>query len=360
MTDETFRQKKIGSEDVESEPKKAPPEPQKPKGNPMDEIKKVQESLAMGESVPQMTGTPPPALLAAAHRQKAQQGQQPAQPQPGQPAQPTQSQLRVTGSPELEKLISQIQSNQVYEEITLPSKGKFYGDLLPEGKIHIRAMTGGEEQILATSRYVKNGQAVNMIFQRCMEEQFRPDALLTADRTYLLIYLRGISYSTEYEVEVKCSECGASFNTVIDLDGVYLTYCPDEFSVENLLGVLPTTGFRFSYRLSTGKDELDLQNYRERKVKETGDIDDTLIYRSAQLLTSVEGVTDKNDLLTLIKKLPIMDVTHLRNAVGEPPFGVDTEIGLSCPMCLADFSVDLPMEANFFFPRRRKVEKTQA
>ncbi|WP_447516277.1 hypothetical protein, partial [Clostridioides difficile] len=64
-------------------------------------------------------------------------------------------------------------------------------------------MTGEEEQILATPRFVRKGQAINMIFQRCLKEQFRPEQFLTIDRTYILIYLRGISYSPNYDVEVK-------------------------------------------------------------------------------------------------------------------------------------------------------------
>jgi len=250
-------------------------------------------------------------------------------------------------------------SSSVYEEIQLPSKGKFYdGENGPtDGVLHIRPMTGEEEQILATPRFVRKGQAINMIFSKCLREsaQFRPENLLTIDRTFLLIYLRGISYSPKYEVEIKCPECEAKFSTTIELNSLYVEGCPEEYG-PILRDSLPTTKLPFAYRLSTGQDEQNINEHRERRVKAFGDsaADDTLTYRTAELLEEIDGITNKNELQILLKSLPISDVSHIRNCINEPPFGVDTNISITCPSCFADFSVDLPLEANFFFPRRKK------
>ena len=253
-------------------------------------------------------------------------------------------------------------STSVYEEVELPSRGRFYenGEAPGDGIVSIRPMTGEEEQILATPRFVRKGQAINMIFQRCLKDQIRPENLLTIDRTYLLIYLRGISYSPNYEVEVKCPECEKKFSTTIDLNTLYVEPCPDDYG-PTLQDVLPTTKLPFSYRLSTGRDEQEITDYRDRRIKNFGDAsaDDTLIYRTSMLLEHIDGLTNKMELQILLKNLPISDVSHIRNCINEPPFGVDTNIEISCPSCLQDFEVDLPLEANFFFPRRKK-EKTPA
>lgn len=253
-------------------------------------------------------------------------------------------------------------STTIYEEIELPSKGRFYDDTdgPSNGVVSIRPMTGEEEQILATPRFVRKGQAINMIFQRCLKEQFRPDQLLTIDRTYMLIYLRGISYSPNYDVEVKCPECERKFGTTIDLNTLYVEQCPDVYGPE-LQDVLPTTKLPFSYRLSTGRDEQEITDYRDRRIKAFGDAsaDDTLTYRTAMLLGGIDGLTNKAELQILLKNLPISDVSYIRNCINEPPFGVDTNVEIVCPGCLQEFEVDLPLEANFFFPRRKKT-KTQA
>jgi len=177
----------------------------------------------------------------------------------------------------------------------------------------------------------------------------------------LLIFVRGISYTPEYDVEIKCPECSTNFSTIINLDTINVDECPDDFAQESLVGQLPTTGFAFKYRLATGADEQEITAYRDRRIQMFGDQseDDTLLYRTAILLDSIEGVTNLKEIQVVLKRLPINDVAYLRNTVNEPPFGVDTDIPQVCPACAEEFNIDLPLETNFFFPRK-KEERTPA
>jgi hypothetical protein len=277
---------------------------------------------------------------------------------------PAQNQARQGGmSAQVKALIDGLKPKSVYEAIKLPSLGRFYdGTNGPaDGIIHVRPMTGEEEQILATPRFVRKGIAINMIFQRCMEEgSFRAEDLLTVDRTYLLIWLRGISYSPDYDVEVKCPFTEKKFMTTINLNSLEVEECPNDFGPD-LSDVLPTTGYKFNYRLSTGRDEQEIQEYRDRRMKMFGDnaSDDTLLHRTAMLLNEIEGVDDKKELMTLIKHLPINDVAYIRNCVNEPPFGVETTVQVVSPYANEEFEIELPLEANFFFPKRRRKEKME-
>ena len=99
---------------------------------------------------------------------------------------------------------------------------------------------------------------------------------------------------------------------------------------------MPKSGYKFTYRLSRGRDETAIQDHRDRQMRNFGDTaaDDTLIYRTAQLVEEIEGLTDKKELKELIKRLPIQDVAYLRNITTEPPFGVDTKIDILCPLCM--------------------------
>jgi hypothetical protein len=281
------------------------------------------------------------------------------------------SEMRVTGSGRLEELIAGISAKggMVYEQIELPSKGKFYdGENGPaDGVIHLRPMTGEEEEILATPRFVKKGQAINMIFNRCMRESYDSANFLTQDRTYMLIYLRGISYTPEYDVEVRDPESDQTFATTINLNELYVDHCSADFGPESLEDVLPSTGYRFRYRLAIGKDEQTIQDYRERRAKNfdlSGQADDTLLYRTAHLIDEIEGLADKLEIQTLLKKLPIQDVAYLRTVVNEPPFGVETKVNITNPYTMRDFEIELPLESNFFFPRAKRtkntISKTQA
>lgn len=268
--------------------------------------------------------------------------------------------LKSTSSEKVQELLNRLKvKTATYDKITLPSLGKFYdgSDGPTDGVIHIRPMTGEEEQILATPRFVKSGQAINKIFSRCIQESFETANFIAADRTYLLIYLRGISYSHEYDVEVTCPNCERKFATTIDLNNMMVDPCPEDFGPDDLEDVLPTSGFRFRYRLATGADEQKVQDYRDRKLKgfdTAGQADDTLLFRAALMVDNIEGVDNKFEIQKLLKSLPINDVAYLRSRMNEPPFGVDTKIEMPCGSCSQDFEIDLPLEANFFFPRAKK------
>lgn len=377
MSDEVFRQtrKKITPEELGT-----PVPRQHLEENPLDRIHEVQRAVAQEagkesvmpsfESSFQISGNMPDAFREALQkkglppesvapnivkRPKAAT----APPRQKQQASPN---MRVTGSEELEGLLRKLTDACVWEEINLPSNGKFYTDI--PSVLHIRPMSGEEEQILATPRHVRRGKAIDMIFERCLREKIDPEQLVSADRTYLLIYLRGISYTPEYDVEITCPSCAFRFTHTINLDtDLSLEVCPEDFCPDQLTGTLPTSNFHYQYRLATGKDEQDIAHYREEQMREYGENtdDDTLLYRTALLLESVESVIQKPELKLLLKRLPINDVAHLRNVINDPPFGVKTLISIWCrnPNCNHNFDIDLPMEANFFFPRKKR-EKTQA
>lgn len=245
-----------------------------------------------------------------------------------------------------------------YEPIELPSRGRFYTNI--PGVLHIRPMTGEEEQVLATQRLVRQGIAIDKIFEKCIQEKIPVDELLAVDRTYILIYLRGISYTPEYDVEIKCPECGEKYSSVINLDILDLELCPDDFGPRNLEGVLPSSKFKYSYRMPTGVDENEVSRYRDSRIDNFGEgvEDDTMLYRIATLLNYLEGngnkVVGKKDLLFLLKKMPINDVSHLRNKINKNKFGVNTIVDMVCPRCEESFQIDLPLETSFFFPQEKE------
>jgi hypothetical protein len=380
MADDVFRQnrKKVTAEEVGDE--------QTTGNGPLESIRSVQEAVAketgkdMAKPFEQapfaISGNVPPEFRSAL-QQKINASQQTPEDsqddgfdsfespperkkqQQQQVKQGADAKIRVQGSDALEGLLSQLADKHSWEEFEFPSKGKFYNNI--PAVVNVRAMTGEEEQILATPRWVRKGKAIDMIFRRCIKESINTEELLSSDRTHLLIYLRGISYTPEYDVEIKCPNCSIKFAHVVDLNELEVESCPDDFNGESLTGVLPVSKFRYRYRLASGQDEQEISSYREKRIQQWGDQgeDDTLLYRTALLLDEIEGVSLKKELALLLKKLPIQDVAHLRNEINTPPFGVSTELSILCPSCTEEFKIDLPLETNFFFPRK-KVKETQA
>lgn len=282
-----------------------------------------------------------------------------AQPQAKITSEP---ELRLTGSSKLEDLLAGIKdTTQVYEKIVLPSMGKFYdGEDGPiDGVLHIRRMTGEEEKILATPRWVKQGVAIDMIFNNCLKERYDSANFLLIDRTFLLIWLRGISYSPSYDVKITCPYTEKDFEHSIDLN-LDVEQCPDNFNRNSLQGVLPQTGYKYRYRLATGADEKQVQAHRDKKIKlnvnNRNKSDDSLLYKTTLLIEDIEGLSSKEELQILLSKLPVGDVAHLRNVTSEPPFGVNTKVVVVSPYTDEEFEIDLPLEASFFFPKEKKTQ----
>jgi hypothetical protein len=320
------------------------------------------------QNQPKFSGNLPPEL--AARMQKAQESEKPMKVAENSRMNTKKKNTReidnqpsfnLTGSSKLQELIKgATDSSQVYEKITLPSLGKFYNgeDGPTDGIIHIRPMTGEEEAILATPRFVKRGDAMNLIFDKCIKESYESNNFLTVDITYLMIWLRGISYSPEYRVELVCPFTDNKFEYAIDLN-LDVETCPDNFNASSLQGVLPTTGYSFSYRLARGYDQLAIKSHREKKAKfdNSAKTDDSLLFTTALLIEDIEGLGNKQELEILLGKLPVSDGNLLRNLVNFPPFGVETKITVTSPYTLENFEIELPFDSNFFFPRLPKREK---
>lgn len=270
----------------------------------------------------------------------------------------------LTNNPKFLEIMNRIdQTTHHYEEIVLPSLGKFYDgtDGPTNGILHIRQMTGKEEEILGQTRLVKQGKVMDKIFEKCIRETISAERLLNVDRTYILIFLRAISYQSDYDVEIKCPDCSKAFNTTINLADLDKKDCPDGFGPESLEDVLPSTKLRFGYRLPRAYDDASTERYREKFNKEHGDNaeNDTAFYRLALMIKHIEGVSDPIQIRMFLKKLPSNDLNYLRNLIGEPPFGVETLVDMLCPLCFHEFKLELPFDQSFFSPRQKKtVPKT--
>ncbi len=327
----------------------------------------TQKMTEQDEDAPfKIEGNVPPEFASLFKKDSRAQAQKATQQAQQQSQADTKPRLAYTNNPKLNDLLKELKPTIAqFEEIRLPSLSKFYkNEEAPEGGIlHVRPMTGQEEEILGTPRFLKKGQAINMIFKNCIKERIEPEKWLTIDRTHLLIYLRGISYGPLYDVEILCPECRNRFEANIDLDALFVNFCPKEFGLENLKGELPVSKFKFSWHLPTVSDENMINNYRDRRQKDLSanenEVDDTFTWRTALLLEEIEGLNEHGPLMTLIENLPIADVAHLRHVLGDIPFGVDTKIGQWCPNCSRDFEIELPIEANFFFPQPKKVNRTR-
>lgn len=240
-----------------------------------------------------------------------------------------------------------------FELFTLPSKGLFYKGAIP-GTIHIRPMTLGDEKILTTDRLVKSGEAINMVFQRCIQEQFDVGDMLTADRLAVLLWLRGASYGMSYKFQVKCPHCKVQFNKSINIEkDLNITYAEDDMQ-EPFQVTLEKCKKTVSFILPRAKHEQLLGKLRKEaetkalKSKEPV-IDNSLVDQLKLLVVNVEGV-EQPFIEQWLNGLMAYDSSILKEAVFKDYFGVDTNLVFLCENndCSQEIEMTLPITKNFF------------
>ena len=240
----------------------------------------------------------------------------------------------------------------------------------PSGlQVRIRGMKAREERILADRKLARSGGQLDQVLKACTEElvdagpyAFAGDdvdwsRVLQGDRFFALLQVRVLSYGPEYAFSVPCEEraCRARIEWELDLTELPVRPLSDESRAAFLAGnrfetVLPDAGKRVVFRLMTGADEQKLTRLR----RQAGDrpITTMLGFR----IDEIEGV-EARDKLRFVEDLAMADVTHLLGELDRVDCGVETEIDVECPECLATQPVELPFDRGFFLPDPRRDRK---
>lgn len=269
-----------------------------------------------------------------------------------------------------------------WENFTLPSKGFFYNDRIPGGKVQMRPMGLHTEKILATTRLLQSGQALDEIYKKCVRfpTEFDPLDLLNGDRTFILFVLRGISHGNIYEFATKCTRnsCGATSTYEYDLNevGKHIRY--PESADEPVKLILPNlskvTGREVyvDVRYLRGRDTQIMNQTRKAKESMMGGqarsskaaagdipfiapIDSTLEDNVYLAVQSINGMTDRIKIQHIVQqKLHEKDFDVIFNWLADSAPGIDTEITITCPKCENEMTLELPITESFLRPKKRR------
>jgi len=267
-----------------------------------------------------------------------------------------------------------------WEPVTLPSKGVYYEGMIPDGVIQVRPMSIYTEKILATVRLAKTGQALDMIFKYCVRfpnEEFDPANLLTGDSTFLLFYLRGVTFGNLYDFTIKCSEeeCGHTQQHVFDLNQLSSTIKGPKSDVDDepfevrLPYLSESTGRDFivkikmlrRYDLTTMTAEkthkklvgpsnarVNKLTKRFRQVQSVDSLNDVVEKNLSLIIVEAMGIKDRYKIDKLVERMHSSDTATIRQYLDEYSPGVDTTIVLNCSECNNEMKIQLPITESFF------------
>jgi hypothetical protein len=244
-------------------------------------------------------------------------------------------------------------------ELTLP-----IGYTDAEGATHrrvvLRKMTGREEAILADRKYARNGgKLVTELLHSCiveidgLEKNGRgPVAgMYSADRNYLLLRLRSITFGSELESTYTCPGCGESISALEDLDELPVRMLQEgeeqqDLTVELEDGWMDKEGqvhTALTMRLPTGADEEAVAP----QMRENASLGkNALLARCARSLGEVP--THRLEALgpRIMSELTMTDRRLIDRALNEAAPGVELVREIECPRCARTFSTSLDL-SNF-------------
>jgi hypothetical protein len=244
-------------------------------------------------------------------------------------------------------------------EFTLP-----VGYTDTEGTVHrdvvLRKMTGREEAILADRKYQRNGgKLVTELLHSCIVRLGGIDpngrgpvtGMTSADRNYLLLKLRSITFGSELEATYACPGCGERLQVTEELDDLPVRELADgdsrgEIAVELEDGWVDREGqvhTALRLRLPTGADEEAVAP----QMRENASVGkNALLARCIISLGDVPAYRLDGMGPRIMSELTMTDRRLIDRALNDAAPGIDLVRPMECPSCGKQFTTSLDM-SNF-------------
>ncbi len=241
-------------------------------------------------------------------------------------------------------------------EFTLP-----IGYTDEEGNLHrtvvLRKMTGKEEAILADRRFQRNGgKLVTELLHSCLVRLGElpkngtktVESMYSADRNFLLLKLRSLTFGSELPARYSCPTCNESVEVTEDLDELPVRMIGESESVEEVVvaledGYLDKDGQvhkALRLRLPTGTDETAVASQMRQNAS---------LGKNALLSRCMKSLGDlpKHRLEAIgpriLADLTLTDRRLIDRALNEVAPGVEITRHIECPGCGQTFKTSLDL-----------------
>jgi len=244
------------------------------------------------------------------------------------------------------------------EFIDLPSQGWFYPENHPlaSGQVELKYMTAREEDILTSANLIRQGKVIDTLINALLVSDINYDDILVGDKNAIMIAARILGYGKDYEIDLNCPKCGEVNKLTIDLTSLSNKELPfdkytknsSEFEFE-----LPLSKSSITFQLMNGTSEKALESEMKglAKFANKKGPGKTLTTRLKHQIVAINGNRDTKAIRDFVdNELFAQDSLALRNYMREAAPDVITKFNFECDSCSHTETVDMPIDAGFFWP----------
>jgi hypothetical protein len=234
------------------------------------------------------------------------------------------------------------------------------GNLLRE--VHLRKMTGKEEAILADAQLRSNGgKLISALLASCITgidgiDKLGPQVarkLYSADRNYLLLELRRLTFGDQMEANYRCPRCQSTTPVDEDLSTLGVRRlddgaAPPEIRVTLQDGYQDSEGnwhHELVFSLPTGEDEEVAAGRRDSNAARQRD---ALMARCLRQVGTLDPRKVQAMAMRILSDLSMVDRRAIQKALDAAAPGPDMTRTVDCTNCGDEFRASLDM--SLFFP----------
>lgn len=243
----------------------------------------------------------------------------------------------------------------ISESYELPSQGLIY-DKPVQARVELRSMTAREEMKRLNPSATPLKTLADII-ESCMIEKpaIHVYDMIIGDYEYLLHKLRTVTYGPDYQVTVRCANCGETVETTAMLDSIEVKpFNKDEFDALRIIR-LPVSDHEVELNFQTPRmlDNIDIKAKEMKRKAPKADIDFNTYAQLSMIINTVDGKKMSSvDLDYFINELPAKDMQKILNTFDKlnSYVGLDNVLSLTCDKCGEEISTFFRFGPEFFRP----------
>lgn len=247
------------------------------------------------------------------------------------------------------------------EFVKIPSGGRFYPPEHPfhnAEEVEIKLMTAKEEDILASKSLLAKGIMIDRFIESVLiDKSVRADSLLAGDRNAIMLVARNTGYGSDYLTKVTCPSCSKVSEYTFDLSE-YEIVNPEDVSQ---YGLHQTERGTFTYEAKMSKAILevklldgDAEKFLTRlsQSKVANNLPESALTDFLKMIiVSVNGDANRATVESYVDNMPALDSKKLRTAYNKINPSIDLSKDFHCPMCNTVTQLEVPLSADFFWPK---------